>query len=152
MRMVNLSIKPLFASSIFTISPPCQIYQVLCYDYADPEGVYERILHDEEAFEVEIIKLRGNMEKFLAVEQVYINGKRVQQEILRVDIGLRGAADVPYIQWVIFFQGPSLQGENTLISDVTEEIAQYDIEVLYLFPAGTRIKRVITPMMINPTR
>lgn len=141
-----MTVEPIFASSIFTISPSCQVYQVLCYDYADTDGLYEKILHDEAAFAKETEILRGNMKRFLDAEKVYINGKRIQQHILHVDIGLRGAADIPYIQWVIFFQGPPQKGTNTLASDVEEETAEYDIEVLYLFPKRTQIKQVQTPM------
>ena len=86
------------------------------------------------------------MARFLDAEKVYINGQRVEQKILHVDIGLRGAADIPYIQWVIFFQGKPQRGENILASDVAEEIAEYDIEVLYLFPMKTKIQEVQTPM------
>lgn len=139
-------VTPIFGSSIFSISPYGQIYQVLCFDYADPDGYYEAILHDEKAFAGEVEKLRLNMAELLAAERVFINGVRVKQEILHVDIGLRGAADVPYLQWVIAFEGAFKQGENTLASDVPEEVAEYDIEVLYLWPAGTRIMRVETPM------
>lgn len=141
-----MTIEPIFASSIFTISLGCQVYQVLCYDYSDTDGLYEKILHDEAAFVKETETLRENMKGFLDAEKVYINGKRVQQQILHTDIGLRGAAEIPYIQWVIFFQGPPKKDVNILMSQVEEEIAEYDIEVLYLFPKGTRIMRVQTPM------
>jgi hypothetical protein len=139
-------VQPIFASSIFTISLACQVYQVLCYDYLDPKGVYAEILHDENAFRREVKKLRSNMQRFLDAEQVAINGYPVKQEILQVDIGLRGTAEVPYIQWVVFFQGPVDSKENILSSFVAEEVAEYDIEVLYLFPEGTEIHSVQTPM------
>lgn len=141
-----MAVTPIFGSSIFSVSPYGQIYQVLCFDYADPDGYYEAILHDEKAFADEIRKLHLNMAELLEAERVFINGDRVRQEVLHVDIGLRGAADVPYLQWVIFFQGAFKTGENILASDVPEETAEYDIEVLYLWPRGTRIKRVDTPM------
>ncbi|MFX1561965.1 MAG: hypothetical protein ACFFDP_01525 [Promethearchaeota archaeon] len=141
-----MTIEPIFASSIFTISMRCQVYQVLCYDYADSDGLYAQILQDEEAFAKETEMLRENMKRFLDAEKVYINGERVQQQILHVDIGLRGAADLPYIQWVIFFQGSPKKGENVLASDVEEEIVEYDLEVLYLLPRGTGIIQVQTPM------
>jgi len=139
-------VRPLFASSIFFISHRLEVYQYLCYDYADPAGYYERVLHDEEAFAEEAERLRVNMETFLAEEKVYINGQQVQQKVIHVDIGLRGAADIPYIHWIIFFSGRARRGENSLASDVAEEKAPYDMEVLYLFPQGTNIKQVDTPM------
>ena len=138
--------QPIFASSVFTISHQCDFYQIVCYDYSDPDGIYASILQDKAAFLDEMKLLRANMARFLDAEKVYINGERVKQKILHVDIGLRGAADIPYIQWVIFFQGKPQRGENILASDVAEEIAEYDIEVLYLFPAGTQIMAVQTPM------
>ena len=67
-------------------------------------------------------------------------------KILHVDIGLRGAADIPYLKWVIFFQGQLQPGVNSLASNVEEEVSEYDIEVLYLWPKETQIKEVITPM------
>ncbi len=137
---------PLFASSYFTISTTLQIYQVICYDYADPDGYYERILLDSKAFTQEAESLCRNMQAFLDAEQVFINGQRVEQKILHVDIGLRGAADIPYIKWVVFFQGQVQPGVNTLTSNVEEEVSEYDIEVLYLWPPETQIKEVVTPM------
>lgn len=139
-------VQPIFASSIFSISPGFQVYQVLCYDYVDPKGVYAEILHDEKAFANEVKKLQRNMQRFLDAEELAINGHPVQQEILHVDIGLHGAIEVPYIQWIIFFQGPVNVEENILSSFVPEEIAEYDIEVLYLFPKDTKIRAVQTPM------
>lgn len=139
-------VTPLFASSYFTISPTLEIYQIVCYDYADPDGYYERILHDSAAFVKEAEMLTKNMQKFLDEEQIFINGQHVEQEILHVDIGLRGAADIPYIKWVIFFQGQVQPGVNTLASNVDEEVSEYDIEVLYLWPSETQIKKVVTPM------
>jgi hypothetical protein len=98
------------------------------------------------AFAKEAEMLSINMQKFLDAEQIFINGQRVEQKILHVDIGLRGAADIPYLRWVIFFQGQHQSGVNTLASKVEEETAEYDIEVLYLWPKNTEIKEVITPM------
>lgn len=144
--MLIMELHPLFASSTFSISTDCEIYQVLCYDYADPKGFYAAILRDEQAFESEVKMLRQNMTRFLNAEQVYINGHRVDQKIVHLDIGLRGSADVPYIQWIIHFQGATAPDINTLSSDVEEEQAEYDIEVLYLFPMGTDILAVETPM------
>ncbi len=139
-------VTPLFASSYFTISTSLQVYQVVCYDYADPDGYYERILHDPKAFTQEAENLCTNMQAFLDAEQVFINGQRIEQKILHVDIGLRGAADIPYLKWVIFFQGQLQPGVNSLASNVEEEVSEYDIEVLYLWPKETQIKEVITPM------
>ena len=139
-------VTPLFASSYFTISTSLQIYQVVCYDYADPDGYYEEILHDSKAFKQEAEILCKNMQAFLDAEQIFINGQRVEQEILHVDIGLRGAADIPFIKWAIFFQGQVQPGINSLVSNVEKEVSEYDIEVLYLWPSETKIKQVVTPM------
>ncbi|MFX1243578.1 MAG: hypothetical protein ACFE8F_01370 [Promethearchaeota archaeon] len=140
------NVQPLFGSAVFTVSRECEIHQVLIYDYADPEGVYKALVEDETEFRKEIKRLRQNMNAFLAAEKVYINDQRVTQEILHVDIGFRGSADIPYFQWVIHFQGFSRTGINSLKSVVEEERAEYDLEVLYLFPVGTDIIEVKTPM------
>ncbi|MFX1509088.1 MAG: hypothetical protein ACFFBR_02165 [Promethearchaeota archaeon] len=141
-----MNVQPLFASSVFTISSNLEVYQVINYDYSDPEGVYAEILEDEEAVETEITKIHSNMAEFLEAEKVYINGTQVRQEIVHVDIGLRGTPEIAYFQWVIHFQGAPIKDENILASDVETEVAEYDIEVLYLFPKNTRILEVITPM------
>jgi hypothetical protein len=141
-----MNVQPVFVSSIFTISSNLEVYQVINYDYSDPERVYAEILEDEEAIETEIAKIHSNMAEFLAAEKVYINGNRVVQEIVHVDIGLRGTPERPYFQWVIHFEGISRKDENILASDVETEKAEYDIEVLYLFPSDTQILEVITPM------
>ncbi len=141
-----MNVQPLFASSIFSISPILEVYQVIIYDYHDPEGVYERILKDEEALQREVTLIHANMSKFLAAENVFINDERVEQQILHVDIGLRGRPQIAYFQWVVHFQGTPRDGENELSSDIEEELAEYDIDVLYMFPGGTRIIEVETPM------
>jgi hypothetical protein len=141
-----MNVQPLFASSIFTISPELEVYQVINYDYSDPDGVYERLLNDENALQKEINKIHSNMADFLAAEKVYINEKRVEQKIIHVDIGLRGNPEIVYFQWVVHFQGVKLNEVNSLESDVQVERAEYDIEVLYLFPQNTRILDVKTPM------
>lgn len=141
-----MNVQPLFASSIFTISPELEVYQVINYDYSDPDGVYERLLKNENALQKEIDKIHSNMAGFLAAEKVYINEKRVEQKIIHVDIGLRGSSEIVYFQWVVYFQGSKLDEVNSLESDVEVERAEYDIEVLYLFPQNTRILDVKTPM------
>ena len=120
--------------------------QVVNYDYRDPDGVYENLLEDEKALQKELEMIHSNMATFLEAEKVYINKERVEQKIVHVDIGIRGTPEIVYFQWVIFFQGITQKGENSLSSEVEKELAQYDIEVLYLFPTGTHILDVVTPM------
>ncbi|MFX1576262.1 MAG: hypothetical protein ACFFCF_03710 [Promethearchaeota archaeon] len=141
-----MNVQPLFASSIFTISPELEVYQVINYDYRDPDGVYEKLLNDENALQTEIDKIHSNMADFLAAEKVYINEKQIEQKIIHVDIGLRGNPEIVYFQWVVHFKGIKLNEVNSLESDVEVERAEYDIEVLYLFPQNTRILDVKTPM------
>lgn len=141
-----MNVLPIFASSVFSISPSCEVYQVLNYDYLDPENVYKTMLENEQAFQDEVKKIRLNMTEFLEAEKVYINDHRVEQQILHVDIGLRGRTDLVYFQWIIYFRGSPHPVTNVLRSDVEEEVTDYDIEVLYLFPTGTRINDVVTPM------
>jgi hypothetical protein len=145
-RIVSSKVQPLFASAVFTITNDCEVHQVLVYDYADPEGTYKALVSDEIKFRNEVNTLRWNMAEFLAAEQVYINEQKVTQEILHVDIGFRGSSDIPYFQWVIHFEGVTREGVNSLKSIVDEEITEYDLEVLYLFPTGTEIIEVKTPM------
>ena len=45
-----MNVQPLFASSVFTISSNLEVYQVINYDYKDPEGVYQNLLEDETTF------------------------------------------------------------------------------------------------------
>lgn len=146
LNSLAMNVQPLFASSIFTIASNLDVYQVINYDYSDPDRVYEKILEDDAALQSEIEKIHANMAEFLAAEKVLINEERVEQDILHVDIGLRGSPELVYFQWVIKFQGTVLGEENSLASYVEEEQAEYDIEVLYLFPVETRILEVVTPM------
>ena len=141
-----MNVLPIFASSVFSISSNCEVYQVLNYDYLDPDNVYKTMLENEQTFQDEVKKIRLNMTEFLEAEKVYINGQRVEQQILHVDIGLRGTTELVYFQWIIHFHGPLHPVTNVLRSDVEEEVTEYDIEVLYLFPSGTRINEVVTPM------
>ena len=143
---LSSKVQPLFASAVFTITKDCDIHQVLVYDYADPEGTYKELVEDKIAFRNEVNTLRWNMTEFLAAEKVYINDQSVTQEILHVDIGFRGTYEIPYFQWIIHFEGITRGGVNSLKSIVDEEKTDYDLEVLYLFPTGTEIIEVKTPM------
>jgi hypothetical protein len=144
-----MTVQPLFASSVFSVTSNMEVYQVINYDYRDSDRMYEKILEDEEALQIELEKIHSNMAEFLAAEKVYINGSRVEQKIVHVDIGLRGTPEIAYFQWVIQFQGNTSTEENVLASVVEEEPAEYDIEVLYLFPPNTKILDVETPMMFE---
>ena len=89
-----------------------EVYQVVNYDYRDPDGVYENLLEDEKALQKELEMIHSNMATFLEAEKVYINKERVEQKIVHVDIGIRGTPEIVYFQWVIFFQGITQKGEN----------------------------------------
>ena len=146
LNSLTMNVQPLFASSIFSIATNLEVYQVINYDYSDPDRVYENILEDEKALQDEIELIHANMAEFLAAEKVYINDRLVVQDIVHVDIGLRGKPEFVYFQWVTKFQGKPVKVINSLASEVEKEQVEYDIEVLYLFPAKTQILEVITPM------
>lgn len=109
--------------------------------YRDESGEYSRVLADKSLYRREIETLARNMQYFLDLERVLINGKRVYPTVAGVEVGLAGARDLAFAQFHIVFRGEMVPGLNKYEDEYESEVAEYDYTVYWLFPEGWRVLR-----------
>ncbi len=139
-------VEPVHAESFFSVSRTGEVHERLCYDYLDPEGFYRKVLRDEILFRKEVEKLIDNMQHFLDLERVEINGERVRSRVDYCDIFLKGAAEVVSVIYLIDFAGKFQEGINRIETWLEEEEAPYDFEIIWRFPLSTNIKEIVTTL------
>jgi len=140
------SIKPLHAQCFFSVSRRGEFHQFLTYDYYDPRNYYAKLVYaDEKKYLREMLRLMYGMQELLDTEVVKINGVRVRPRVLSVDMEHRGLREVPYITWLIWFKGRIKRGVNVFENVSEEEVAEYDYEVVWLFPKGAKVLEVHVP-------
>ncbi len=139
-------VEPVHADSFFSVSRTGEVHERLCYEYLDPEGYYRRVIRDENLLRKEVEKLVDNMQHFLDLERVEINGERVRSRVDYCDIFLKGAADVVSVIYLIDFAGKFQEGTNTIETWLEEEEAPYDFEIIWRFPMGTNINEIETTL------
>ena len=139
-------VEPVHADSFFSVSRTGEVHERLCYDYVDPEGYYRRVIRDENLLKKEIEKLVDNMQHFLDLERVEINGERVKSRVDYCDIFLKGATEVVSVTYLIDFAGRFQEGANKIETWLEEEEAPYDFEIIWRFPVGTHIKEIETTL------
>ncbi|TFG11963.1 hypothetical protein EU537_10830 [Candidatus Thorarchaeota archaeon] len=137
-------VEPIHANSFFSVSKTGEIHERLEYEYADPEGYYRRVIKDDDLLTTEVTNLATNMQFFLDEERVEINGERVKSEVVYTDILLKGISEVVSVVYLIDFAGRFQQGPNSIQTWLEEEEAPYDFEIMWRFPAGTKILLVDT--------
>ncbi|MBD3407653.1 MAG: hypothetical protein GF411_16165 [Candidatus Lokiarchaeota archaeon] len=137
-------VEPIHADSFFSVAISGEIHEKLSFEYLDPDGYYKRVLRDEELFGKEIEKLADNMQYYLDKERVEINTERVRSNVVYVDIFPKGVSDVVAVTYMIDFAGRFKEGENKIVTWLEEEIAPYDFEIIWRFPAGTKITDIDT--------
>ncbi|MFW9834597.1 MAG: hypothetical protein ACFFEK_11415 [Candidatus Thorarchaeota archaeon] len=139
-------VEPVHADSFFSVSRTGEIHERLCYEYIDPEGYYNRVIRDESLLKKEVEKLAGNMQYFLDLERVEINGERVKSKVDYCDIFLKGPTEVVSVVYLIDFAGRFHEGKNKIETWLEEEEAPYDFEIIWRFPIGTNIKEIETTL------
>ncbi len=135
-------VEPIHAESFFSVSSTGEIHERLCFEYLDPDGYYRRVNSDPDLLRKEILKLSTNMQQFLDLERVEINGERVRSTVNYTDIFLKGVSDVVSVVYIIDFSGKFHSGKNTIKTWLEEEDAPYDFEILWRFPIGTEIVEI----------
>lgn len=139
-------VEPVHADSFFSVSRTGEVHERLCYEYLDPEGYYRRVLRDENLFRKEVEKLVDNMQHFLDLERVEINGERVKSRVDYCDIFLKGATEVVSVIYLIDFAGRFVESTNQIETWLEEEEAPYDFEIIWRFPVGSHIKEIETTL------
>ncbi len=108
--------------------------QVVVYEYVDPAHYYHQLRGKRLREELSLIK--RNMQYFLDQEKVLINGEDAAPRVVEVSLGFRGTPDRPYLLILIEFSGILRRGLNVYENMYEEEEAEYDYEVVWMFPPG----------------
>ena len=138
-------VKPIHGHAFFTLSREDVFSQILIFDYLDPRKHYYRLLEDEDGYRKEMDRLLKNMNSLLSKEVIMINGEKVSAEALTINLDFRGAAENPTISFYIEFCGKLLHGRrNVYECSYDEGVAEYDYEVYWFLPRGSRIIEVET--------
>lgn len=137
-------VEPIHAESFFSVGKSGEIHERLCFEYVDPEGYYKRVIRDQSLLERETEKLAANMQHFLDLERVEINGERVRSKVVYCDIFLKGHSEVVSVIYLIDFTGRFIPGMNRIETWLEEETAPYDFEIIWRFPIGTNIVEIDT--------
>jgi len=139
------SLIPLHGHAFFTINYREAFTQILIFDYYDPERFYYSLLHAEDRYKEAMEGLLHSMNELLSEEEVRINGEKVKAEALTVNLDFRGEAERPSISFYIEFKGRlNRGGRNVYECRYEPGTAEYDYEVYWILPEGSRILDVIT--------
>lgn len=137
-------VKPVHAHAFFTLDLSGAFNQILCFDYHDPDAYYYKLLKNEEAYRKELERLLASMNDILSSEEIRVNGVRVKAEALMVNLDFRGEARKPTITFYIEFRGKLKPVENIYECLYEPGSAEYDYEVYWILPKGSKILEVKT--------
>ncbi len=135
-------VEPLHAIGLFTVTRRLEVYQVLVFEYYDPDQYYAQLMDDVEQLENELESLASSMQKFLDEEEVVLNGERVRPRVVGVDIGFKGTPEEPFVTFFIFFKGKPRRGLNYYENIYSGEEAEYPYAAYWFFPPGSKIAEV----------
>jgi len=135
-------VEPIHAHSFFTLGLSGVFHQVLVYDYLDRERYYYGLLEDEEKYREELERLLTSMNGLLKEEKIEVNGRVVEAEALTVNLDFRGAPELPTLTFYIEFQAHLSRGENEYLCTYEPGRAEYDYEIYWFLPRGSRILEV----------
>ncbi|HDD66924.1 MAG TPA: hypothetical protein ENG52_04815 [Nitrososphaeria archaeon] len=142
---MSARIKPLHGHAFFTINYSGAFSQILVFDYYDPDRFYYSLLHDDEEYRSTMEELLASMNQLLSQEEIRVNGEKTEAEALTVNLDFRGEAEKPAITFYIEFDGKLKPGgENAYECSYEPGVAEYDYEVYWILPNGSRITSVET--------
>jgi len=130
---------PVFANGFFTVQDNGVFNELIVFEYYDPDGYYASVASDQDRLDEELGTLSRNMQFYLDLEKVLVNGSESPPTVLNVSIGFRGDTRRPYILFIVTFKGNLVKGLNTYENYYEEEVAEYDYEVVWVFPAKARV-------------
>jgi hypothetical protein len=134
----NFDLKPIFASSIITITSSGHFLQHLTYDYQEETGeYYARIKEDDDFYLDELDTISWNMQAFMEDLPNKINGHVVIPRVVHAEIDFK-IETLPFFYWVLEFDGPFHRGLNTYESIMNTEVLEYDVNSIYLFDTSLR--------------
>ena len=129
----NFNLKPIFASSIITITASGHFLQHLTYDYQEETGkYYARIMEDDDFYLEELDNISWNMQSFMEDLPNTINDHTIIPKVVHAEIDFK-IETLPYFYWILKFNGPLKFGLNQYESIMSEETLDYDITSIYLF-------------------
>ena len=135
-------VEPAYAQGFFTVSPTGLVYQIVIFDYYDPESYYYSLIEDEEALTTELEFLKDSMQAMLDQERVTINGVRTKPRVIDVDLGFKGSPVRPYLAFFILFKGDFKNGINVYENWYESEEAEYDFDAYWFFPPKAEVLEV----------
>ena len=129
---------PLHAHGVFHVCLRGGVGEYIVFHYRDNDGYYEKLFlegFNELMDERKILK--ENMQVFLEEEEVYFNGRKTTPIVEDVDISLPCRKEVDFI-FIIWFRAFLRPGKNIYENIYEETIAEYDYNVIWRFPPGSR--------------
>ena len=131
--------KPINGYGFFIVSRSGLFTHIIIFEYIDKELKYFNLVKDKDRKAEEIKVLGENMQEFLNEEEMLINGERSYPHVEDVKIGFAGSKRLPYIQYVIRFQGKLREGINVYEDKFMPERTTYKYSVLWVFPPASEI-------------
>jgi len=135
-------VEPLHALGFFSVTKRLEVYQVVVFEYYDPDQYYASLIEDVEELERELADLAASMQGFLDKEEVVLNGERVKPQVTGVDLGFKGTPEEPFLTFFIFFKGKPKKGVNYYENVYAGEEATYPYSAYWFFPPGSKIMEV----------
>lgn len=132
-------VEPLHGHAFFTLNMGGTFSQILVFDYLDRRQYYYEMLEDEGRYREEMGRLLNSMNLILKEEEVRVNGREVEPEALTVNLDFRGAPELPTLSFYIEFDGELVEGVNEYLCRYERGEAEYDYEVYWFLPKGSRI-------------
>ena len=153
------NLKPIYASSIMRISKKeskLKFSNTITYDYFDLEKDtiwknYQEFLKKPPNYEAELQLYWNNFQTILDEEINKINEEEVLLKVIHCTILFRDNFH-PYVQWIVEFEGNSVDGQNFYQNYVDEEILEYPIYSLYIFEKPLVVKKIVTSLQYNISR
>ena len=137
-ELSDYNLKPIFASSIITITASGHFLQYLTYDYYEKsQEYYSRIKEDDDFYLIELDTISINMQSFMEDLPNTINGQTVIPQVIHAEIDFKNES-LPFFYWVLEFHGPLTIGLNTYESVMSNEKLDYDVNSIYLFDSSLR--------------
>jgi hypothetical protein len=135
-ELSDFNLKPIFASSIITITTLGNFLQYLTYDYQEETGeYYARIREDDEFYINELDTIFLNMQSFMEDLPNTINGHIMIPKVIHAEIDFKNE-NLPYFYWILRFEGPLKIGLNNYESVMSNEKLDYDVTSIYMFDGG----------------
>ncbi len=137
-----MSVEPLYALGIFTVTKRLEIFQTVIYEYYDPDQYYAELAENVEDLENELEEISTNMQEILDQEEVVINGEKVKPKVTGIDLGFKGTPEEPFLAFFIYFKGKPRKGLNYYENIYSAERSEYPYTAYWYFPHNFQVTTV----------